>query len=334
MGSLVGGGGGFLYHCFEANEGEIVNLSQLYYFKKLAELQHYTRAAKELYITQPTLSDAISSLEKELGLPLFQRDGRSIKLTPHGAEFYEYVRASLRQLDEGVAAMEARKGDLHGLVNLGMIFTVQDDYLPALLRAYQAEFGSNVSIEIHQAFTNYLTQNLHNETLDLAFCGKRENEPDIAYFPVLNRPLELCVRSGHPLSRRSSVTFDDLRGMRLITYRRGIPIGEQVEKLLEEAALEGVVQNYDDDISMASVISIDGGTGALMLNSVGIKLFSDITMIPIEGVPRDFYWVYLACSKKHYKSGAVRSFIDFVKRFDSDDVDFGHWPEGRPVSTS
>ena len=238
------------------------------------------------------------------------------------------------RLSEGVAAMEARKGDLHGLVNLGMIFTVQDDYLPALLRAYQAEFGSNVSIEIHQAFTNYLTQNLHNETLDLAFCGKRENEPDIAYFPVLNRPLELCVRSGHPLSRRSSVTFDDLRGMRLITYRRGIPIGEQVEKLLEEAALEGVVQNYDDDISMASVISIDGGTGALMLNSVGIKLFSDITMIPIEGVPRDFYWVYLACSKKHYKSGAVRSFIDFVKRFDSDDVDFGHWPEGRPVSTS
>ena len=56
-----------------------MNLSQLYYFKKLAELQHYTRAAKELYIAQPTLSDAISSLEKELGVALFCRDGRSVK---------------------------------------------------------------------------------------------------------------------------------------------------------------------------------------------------------------------------------------------------------------
>ncbi|MEF9877662.1 MAG: LysR family transcriptional regulator, partial [Gordonibacter sp.] len=72
-----------------------MNLSQLYYFKKLAELQHYTRAAKELFITQPTLSDAMSSLEKELGVPLFRRDGRNVKLTPCGAEFNEYVRSSL-----------------------------------------------------------------------------------------------------------------------------------------------------------------------------------------------------------------------------------------------
>lgn len=304
-----------------------MNLSQLYYFKKLAELQHYTRAAKELYITQPTLSDAISTLEKELGLPLFQRDGRSIKLTPHGTEFYSYVRSALRELDEGIAAMEARKGDLHGVINLGMTFTVQDDYLPALLRAYQAEFGSNVSIEIHQAFTNYLTQNLHNETLDLAFCGKRENEPDIAYHPVLNRPLELCVRADHPLAGREMVTFEELRGARLITYRRGTPIGEQVERLIEDHPLDDIVQIYDDDISMASVISIDGGAGALMLNSVGIKLFSDIKMIPIEGVPRDFYWVYLACSKKHYRSGAVQSFIDFVKRFDAEGVDLGYFED-------
>ena len=54
-----------------------MNLSQLNYFKKLAEVLHYTRAAQELFITQPTLSGAISSLEKELGAPLFERNGRS-----------------------------------------------------------------------------------------------------------------------------------------------------------------------------------------------------------------------------------------------------------------
>ena len=61
-----------------------MNLSQLYYFAKLSEMQHYAKAAKELYITQPSLSHAIKSLEAELGAPLFEREGRRMKLTPLG----------------------------------------------------------------------------------------------------------------------------------------------------------------------------------------------------------------------------------------------------------
>ena len=64
-----------------------MNLSQLYYFRKLAEVKHYTHAAEELFISQPTLSNSISQLEKELGIPLFKREGRTIKLTRYGAEF-------------------------------------------------------------------------------------------------------------------------------------------------------------------------------------------------------------------------------------------------------
>ena len=88
-----------------------MNLSQLNYFKKLAEVLHYTRAAQELFITQPTLSGAISSLEKELGAPLFERNGRSVLLTPHGEVFYEHVCLALRAIDDGVA-------DVAGLLGL------------------------------------------------------------------------------------------------------------------------------------------------------------------------------------------------------------------------
>ena len=69
-----------------------MNLSQLYYFRKLAQLQHYTKASKELYITQPSLSDSISALEKELGVSLFRKHGRNIKLTDHGEKFYKFVK--------------------------------------------------------------------------------------------------------------------------------------------------------------------------------------------------------------------------------------------------
>ena len=80
-----------------------MNLSQVRYFKKLAEVQHYTRAAKELFISQPTLSNSISQLERELGIPLFERENRAVRLTRYGEEFYAYASQALQLLDKGVA---------------------------------------------------------------------------------------------------------------------------------------------------------------------------------------------------------------------------------------
>ena len=117
-----------------------MNLSQLNYFKKLAEVLHYTRAAQELFITQPTLSGAISSLEKELGAPLFERNGRSVLLTPYGEVFYEHVCLALRAIDDGVAAVSARSSASFGTVNLGTTFTIQDHYLPSLIRDFEEAF--------------------------------------------------------------------------------------------------------------------------------------------------------------------------------------------------
>ena len=94
--------------------------------------------------------------------------------------------------------------------------------------------------------------------------------------------------------------------------------------MLEQSPLEGVEALYDDDITMASTVSVDGGLAALMLNSIGLKLFSNITTVPLEGVRPDFYWVYLAHSKKHAKTAAVQSFIDFVQEFDAAGVDLGY----------
>lgn len=200
-----------------------MNLSQLNYFKKLAEVLHYTRAAQELFITQPTLSGAISSLEKELGAPLFERNGRSVLLTPYGEVFSEHVCLALRAIDDGVAAVSARSSASFGTVNLGTTFTTQDHYLPSLIRDFEEAFDKRVIVKVSQGFTNYLTEQLHRGTLDVAFCGKRDNEPDIAYFPVKHCELALYVRDDHPLASRETITFGELNDVDLHTYRRGTP---------------------------------------------------------------------------------------------------------------
>ena len=106
-----------------------MNLSQLYYFSKLSELEHFSKAAKELYITQPSLSHAIKSLETELGVQLFEREGRRMRLTPFGKEFAIYVKRGLREIDKGVELAQEFNGKLGGTVNVGAVLTVQGDYL-------------------------------------------------------------------------------------------------------------------------------------------------------------------------------------------------------------
>lgn len=298
-----------------------MNLSQLHYFKKLAEVLHYTRAAQELFITQPTLSGAISSLENELEVSLFERSGRSVSLTPQGEIFYEHVCLALRALDDGIAAVQDRSHSVVGSVSIGTIFTVQDDYLPSLMKDYCAVCNNTVLTKTHQGFTNYLLDQLRKGTVDVAFCGKREGDQELVYYPVTYRDFKLCVREDHPLAKRDHVSSAEISRMDLCTYRRGAPIGEMVNKLLIEQGLENVKQIYDDDVSMGSFISFNAPVyGALMLDSLAIRLFSNLKLLVVDEVPQEFYRIYMVYNKKHHHSRAVKDFIQFARTYQGNDT--------------
>ena len=297
-----------------------MNLSQLHYFKKLAEVLHYTRAAQELFITQPTLSGAISSLENELEVSLFERSGRSVSLTPQGEIFYEHVCLALRALDDGIAAVQDRGHSVIGSVSVGTTFTVQDDYLPSLMKDYCAVCSNTVLTKMYQGFTNYLLDQLRKGTIDVAFCGRREGDPELVYFPVTYRDLKLCVRDDHPLAKRDRVSFSELSRLDLSTYRRGAPIGEMVNKLLIEQGIENAKQIYDDDVSMGSFISFNSPVyGALMLDSLATRLFDNLKFLVVDEVPEKFYTIYMVYNKKHNHSRAVKDFIQFVRTYQGND---------------
>ena len=91
--------------------------------------------------------------------------------------------------------------------------------------------------------------------------------------------------------------------------------------MLEEADVRGVSLGYDDDVSMGSFLSYSGGNaGALMLDSLGAQLFSNLHQVRVEGIPEHFYTVYMAYHKKHVHSRAVADFIDFVKAYPGNDL--------------
>ena len=107
-----------------------MNLNHLYYFRALAKEEHYTRTADMLSITQPSLSHAISCLESELGVKLFEKQGRNAKLTKYGALFLRYVEQSLDMLDEGKRVVTETSGTSGGFIDMGYIFTLGSHFIP------------------------------------------------------------------------------------------------------------------------------------------------------------------------------------------------------------
>ena len=112
-----------------------MNLYHLRYFVQLAHTRHYTRAAEQLCITQPSLSHAISQLENELGLPLFEKTGRNTELTRFGEQFLECAERTLSTLDEGVEELK-RVSRGEGLIRLGLLRTLGVDYVPDVVSRF------------------------------------------------------------------------------------------------------------------------------------------------------------------------------------------------------
>ncbi len=285
-----------------------MNLSQLYYFRKLAQLQHYTKAAKELYITQPSLSDSISSLEQELGLSLFQKEGRNVKLTKYGKEFYEYVDAALNELDKGIAVAKSKSGLLGGVIDLGCIPTILGDYVPSVLTRYR-EIYPKVSFNIYQGHTLRLLDELKKGTYDVAFCSKIE-DTELEFIPILAQRLILVVRADHPLAQKESVMLEELSDYSLTTYRETIPIGKIVRTVLRNKGVEASF-SYDDEISIGGVVMATN-QAAIAADTPYLSQFGYIKKIIISDIPEDTRLVYMVYSKKNYMTKATEDFMEFL----------------------
>ena len=122
-----------------------MNLLHLRYFAKLAQTLHYTRAAEHLCIAQPSLSYAISQMEAELGVPLFEKVGKSIVLTHYGEQFLACAQQTLMTLDNGVDALQ-RVGRGEGLIRLGLLCTLGEDFVPGLAERFLKQYPEKISV--------------------------------------------------------------------------------------------------------------------------------------------------------------------------------------------
>lgn len=289
-----------------------MNLAQLRYFQKLAQVQHFTKAAEELYITQPALSNSIKQLEAELGIPLFEHQGRSVRLTKWGREFSAYVGEGLNAIDKGVQVAQEHANNLSGTIDIGTIFTVQSDYLPSLLNSYRMRYGANVDVKLYQGLTRGLIENLESGMYDIAICAYVENKPGLCFIPVVTQDLVCVMHKDNPLLKKGDISLSDLQGHRVVTYRPNTALGGEVFQLLKDYDIN-IEQWCDDEITLGSVVAASPDFVGISLDTLGLAPFSQLKTVSIKEVPAGFHPVYLVYRKNTYKSRAVENMIELAR---------------------
>lgn len=291
-----------------------MNLSQLYYFRKLAELEHYGKASEELYITQPSLSNSISNLEKELGVPLFERVGRNVRLTSYGVEFNEHICLALSEVDKAVDMMKRYSSGLSGQIRLGTVISIQRNFLPMLLSSYRREYGENIIFDMHQGTTYECVKGLLDGKLDIAFCGKLFDERDINYIPMISQGLIVGVDKSHPLAKRTSVSLEELKNYQLVSYRQESFVYQVLDGLFRRVGISPK-QGFNDEISAASLVVAEKNMVAIALETLDTGFSRDFVSIPVEDVQDPFHIVYLAYKANAFHSCVTEQLIEFAERF-------------------
>ena len=295
-----------------------MNLMHLRYFCKLAETQHYTLAASELYISQPGLSGAISSLEQELGIRLFEKKGRNIQLTKYGKEFYSYVHEALNILDTGVSIAYEHSGKLNGSIDIGSITTVHSNFLPTVISQFHAKYPK-IQFNIFQGQTENILPCLENSTYDVGFCTYNKPYQDMSAVPILYQEVVVVVHKEHPLAAKDSLNFSDLAGYNILSYSLSQQIGQQFYHLLQEQEVdfppEQLHFEYHNELYLCGMLMQNCYTDSvgLMANVPHMIEFPDLITIPVKGLPKDFRTVYMVYNHRTFNTHAVNLFIDFIK---------------------
>jgi len=287
-----------------------MNLNQLYYFRRLAELQHYSHTAAELYISQPTLSHSIKTLEEELGTTLFKKNGRNAVLTAQGKAFYLYVSEALKKLDDGVNLLKKSISLTVDKINISTIPLFSADFIPKNIRTY-TNSHPQTTFDIFTCTTSKkVISGIKDGIYDIGFCFKTENENNLSFLPVLRHELVIVTKAGHELSRRRKLELSDLQEYPLITYRESNPIGISIRNLFrEQGIIPNIVLSFDEEITISEMVAYDFGI-AILPNSPILKQHS-LSVIPIN-VKADLPILHLVYRSNYNYSESVKSFINLL----------------------
>lgn len=289
-----------------------MTFNQILYFQRVANLENYHQAAEELYISQPSLSRSMASLEKELGVLLFEKDGRGVKLTKAGHMFLDYVDRILSDCQVAVGKMQELSSD-GGKIDIGYVFPLAGHYIPHRVKLFlEKPENQKVVFNFWQNHTPGILKKIRSGELDVGFGGCPEKE-DMEYFPVTNQKLVIITPPEHPLAEWGSIPLVELNRYPVIGYDRDSWMGTRTRALYARYDIHpDIIVECPDEYSIVALVRENFGI-ALMPRTDILAHSPGVSIHPIENL--DIYnQIFMIWMKDRYRLPAVDRFIEYMKQ--------------------
>lgn len=231
-----------------------MELLQLKYFQKVAKLEHMTKAAEELHISQSSLSRTIKRLEDDLEVKLFERDGRDIRLNNYGAMFLERVERIFMELEEGRLEIKEKEGIENRTIRVGATIT---RLLPKLFKEF-LELYPEVKFQLFQLHSKDVEIQLEEGKIDFAITTPMIEKKNIRSMALKKEKLFLAVSKEHPLASRRTINLNELSDQSFITLTSDYNFQNAIEKLCESRGFSPKIMFESNDIEVIFKLVLEG----------------------------------------------------------------------------
>ncbi|MBC9785370.1 LysR family transcriptional regulator [Heliobacterium chlorum] len=285
-----------------------MDLLQLKYFRMTAQLEHMTKAAQKLNIAQPSLSKTISRLEEELGVSLFDRQGRQIRLNSFGKAFLRRVENVFMELNEGKRELQ----DLAGLDQGVVSFAVTNPrILPGLLGSFLQRYP-HVRFRQFLGSTLSMKEQLETGEIDLCISSVPIEGLSIDWQSLLEEEIFLTVSVEHPLAGQQSIDLKDAADEPFISLRTGHGFRDITDAYCRQAGFTPNITFEGDEPAVIREL-VKAGLGVAFLPALSWIGVSDplLQPLPIRN-PKCQRTIGVARARGRYQSKAAQQFYDFV----------------------
>lgn len=290
-----------------------MNLQQLEYFKVIAETENFTKSSKKLSVTQPALSKAISKLEEELKVSLFEKKGRNIKLTEYGEVFLTYSNKALIEIENGIKTIGNMLTEKNETIFISSTPRIGGYFMHLIISDFLNEYP-NVKFQFNQQSAQEVINDLSMGNIDIGFYDSKdidENKSEIESIPVKKQDYVLIVPKKHKFASRNEISLKELKNESFIAFCEN-----SKEKLMSYTEILGYAPKISiqpDGANIGSAVEglVSMGAGISIVPNTPMINSNTLSIINIKEEIKE-RTIYMGISKKSKMSQVATKFKEYV----------------------
>lgn len=288
-----------------------MELRHVRYFEALAATLNFTRAAVRLHVTQSTLSHQIRQLEDEVGVALFERTNKKVRMTEAGEILRSHLTPALEQIDRGLHALRANPQARTSHIRLGITSSFNARMVPQCVSTL-LKYDPGVHVTVEELSAGSIAERLLSGHLDLGVAYQQEKQVDLWFEPLYSEELRLVVAANHPLAKRRWVRMVELHQLRMVLLPQEFLTRQLLEDCFGSAGSRPhVVAEFN---SIAATIALIRQTDLAGIMAVtAVTPTPDLSIVPLQD-PTPIRTPGLLWNKGSQRSPVLKQFTDIIRK--------------------